>query len=66
VLPHNWCGEWAHPLSDDELFADYLVRNVGAMPRFDGIPVLPTDDQPARPADPSVITYDDPFTDPLL
>jgi hypothetical protein len=65
VLPHNWCGEWAQPLSDDELFADYLARNASAMPLFDGIPVLPTDDQPTKPADPSVITYDTPFEDPL-
>jgi len=66
VLPHNWCGEWAQPLSDDELFAEFLARNAGAiaMPLLDGIPVLPTDDQP-EPADPSVITYDTPFEDPL-
>jgi hypothetical protein len=67
VLPHNWCGEWAQPLSDDELFAEFLARNAGAiaMPLPAGIPVLPTDDQPAKPADPSVITYDTPFEDPL-
>jgi hypothetical protein len=64
VLPHNWCGEWAQSLSDDELFADFLARNVGAMPLFDGIPVLPTDDQP-EPGAPQVTTYEDPFTDPL-
>jgi len=65
VLPHNWCGEWAQPLSDDELFAEFLARNAGAMPVLGGIPVPPTDDQPAKPADPSVITYDTPFEDPL-
>jgi hypothetical protein len=58
VLPHDWCGEWAQPLSDDELFADYRARNVGAMPLPDGIPVMPTDDLLTKPTDPSVITYD--------
>jgi len=67
VLPRNWCGEWAQPLSDDELFADFLARNAGAiaMPLPAGIPVLPTDDLSTKPADPSVITYDTPFEDPL-
>ena len=67
VMPHDWCGEWAQPLSNDELFAEFLARNTGAiaMPLLDGIPVLHTDDQPAKPTDPSVITYDTPFEDPL-
>ena len=65
VMSHGWCGEWAQQLSDDELFADYLARNAGAMPLLDGIPVLPTDDQPTKPTDPSVITYDTLFEDPL-
>jgi len=65
VMSHDWCGEWAQPLSDDELFAEFLARNAGAMPLLAGIPVLPTDDQPAKPADPSVISYDTPFEDPL-
>jgi hypothetical protein len=65
VLPHDWCGEWAQPLSDDELFAEFLARNASAMPLLDGIPVPPTDDQP-EPKAPQVRTYDDPFTDPLL
>jgi len=64
-MSYDWCGEWAQPLSDDELFAEFLARNAGAMPLLDGIPVLPTDDQPAGPADPSVITYDQPFEDSL-
>ena len=65
VMPHGWCGEWAQLLSDDELFADYLARNVGAMPLLDGIPVLSTDDLLTKPTDPSVITYETPFEDPL-
>jgi hypothetical protein len=35
------------------------------MPLLAGIPVPPTDDQPG-PKAPQVLTYDDPFTDPLL
>jgi hypothetical protein len=62
VMPSDWCGEWAAPLSDDELFADYLARNASGLPTFNGIPVLPTD-QPQ--ADPLMITYDHPFEDPL-
>jgi hypothetical protein len=65
VLPHDWCGEWAQPLSDDELFAEFLARNAGAMPVLGGIPVLSTDDLLTKPTDPSVITYDTPFEDPL-
>lgn len=65
VMSRDWCGEWAQPLSDDELFAEFLARNAGAMPLLDGIPVLPTDDQPG-PKALQVLTYDDPFTDPIL
>jgi len=64
VLSHDWCGEWAQSLSDDELFAEFLARNAGAMPVLGGIPVPPTEDQPG-PGAPQVLTYDDPFTDPL-
>jgi len=64
VLPHKYCGEWAQLLSDDELFADFLARNAGSLPVFNGIPVLPTNGH-AEPDTPPVITYDDPFTDPL-
>jgi hypothetical protein len=64
VFPHDWCGEWAQALSDDELFAEFLARNAGAMPVLGGIPVPPTDDQP-EPGAPQVTTYEDPFTDPL-
>lgn len=60
VTATAWCGEWTPPLTDDELFADYLARSEGTMPSFHGIPVLPTD----NPA-PSLPTYDDPFEDPL-
>jgi hypothetical protein len=63
VLHHDWCGEWALPPTDDELFADYLARTAGTMPLFGGIPVLPTDDQP-EPGAPPMITYDT-FEDPL-
>ena len=65
VMSHDWCGEWAQPLSDDELFAEFLARNAGAMPVLGGIPVLSTDDLLTKPTDPSVITYDTPFEDPL-
>ena len=64
VMSHDWCGEWAQALSDDELFAEFLARNAGAMPVLGGIPVPPTDDQP-KPGASQVTTYDDPFTDPL-
>ena len=64
VLPHDWCGEWALPPTDDELFADYLSRNTGTLPTFSGIPVLPIDDTP-EPAAPEFTTYDDPYSDPL-
>lgn len=64
VSPSDWCGEWALPQTDDELFADYLARNASNLPVFNGIPVLPTNSHP-EPDAPSVITYDDSFTDPL-
>ena len=63
ILAHDWCGEWAPMVSDDEMFADYLARNASTLPTFDGIPVLPLD-EPA-PAAPSFPTYDEPFEDPL-
>jgi hypothetical protein len=61
----DWCGEWTLPATDDELFADFLARNTGAMamPLLDGIPMQPTDD-PA-PNAPAFPTYDEPFEDPL-
>ena len=64
VMPHDWCGEWTLPLTDDELFADYLARSEGILPTLDGIPVLPIDDNP-EPTAPELITYDDPYSDPL-
>ena len=63
ILARDWCGEWAPMVSDDEMFADSLVRNAGSLPTFDGIPVLPID-EPA-PAAPSFPTYDTPFEDPI-
>ena len=29
VEANHWCGEWALPPTDDELFADYLARSAG-------------------------------------
>jgi hypothetical protein len=63
VTLHDWCGEFALPPTDDELFADYLARSASTLPAFDGIPVLPLD-EPA-PAAPAFPTYDEPFEDPL-
>ena len=66
VEANHWCGEWALPPTDDELFADYLARSAGILPNlptFDGIPVLPLD-EPA-PTAPTIPTYDEPFEDPL-
>jgi hypothetical protein len=64
VMPHDWCGEWTLPPTDDELFADYLARSASTLPTLDGIPVLPTEDL-SEPAAPEFITYDDPYSDPL-
>jgi hypothetical protein len=40
VMPSDWCGEWAAPLSDDELFADFIARNASSLPTFNGIDEL--------------------------
>ena len=66
VMPHDWCGEWALPATDDELFADYLARNADTLPNLDGIAVLPTPSSP-EPATrfPNFLSYDEPYSDPL-
>jgi hypothetical protein len=63
VLDSDWCGEWTLPPTDDELFADYLARSAEASV-FEGIPVLPSMPT-ANEATPDLITYDEPFEDPL-
>lgn len=64
VMPHDWCGEWTLPPTDEELFADYLARSASTLPNFGGIPVLPIDEGP-EPAAPELTVYDDPYSDPL-
>lgn len=59
-----WCGEWALPPTDDELFADFLARSADA-PSFEGIPVLPPMPTPADDGPTLPPTYDDPYEDPL-
>jgi len=67
VTATTWCGEWALPPTDDELFAAFLERN-GELPTFEGIPVLPPmptpQDEPG-PQGPEFRTYEDHFEDPL-
>ena len=70
ITSADYCGDWAPFLTYDELFADYLARNTEAASAFAGIPVLPMpasehedESDPACLVD--ILTYDEPFEDPL-